>query len=440
MNAPRRLVLVCNSHIDPVWLWPWAEGLAATLATFRSAATLCEDVHGFVFCHNEALLYEWVEQYEPALFERVRRLVREGRWHVMGGWYLQPDCNLPSGESFVRQVLVGRRYFRNAFGVEPRVAVNLDPFGHSRGLVQILVRAGYTGYLFCRPDRRFLDLPSSDFLWVGYDGSTLAAHRADAHYNSTCGQARAKVDGWLADHPDDPDGLLLWGVGNHGGGPSRGDLKDLDALMADQPGRGVRHGTPEDYFDALAARAASLPRVGADLNPWAPGCYTSMATVKRAHRRLEARLFGAERMLAHAAVAGLMPWPATALAEALRDLLFCQFHDILPGSSVAEVETQALQRLAHGLDIVDRLRARAFFALLSGEAPAADGEYPVFVYNPHPFAVTGCVTCEFQPPEPNTDPAVFLQPVVADADGTVRASQLEKESCNIQADQRKRVV
>ncbi len=440
MTPSRRLVLVCNSHIDPVWLWPWEEGLAATLATFRSAAALCEDTDGFVFCHNEALLYEWVEQHEPALFERIGRLVRAGRWHVMGGWYLQPDCNLPSGESFVRQILVGRQYFADRFGVAPQVAVNLDPFGHSRGLVQILARSGYTGYLFCRPDRRFLDLPAPDFVWVGYDGSTLLAHRADAHYNSAGGHARAKVEAWLTTHPDDPDGLLLWGVGNHGGGPSRQDLADLAALMADEPGRGVTHGTPEDYFARLGRHAAELPRVDTDLNPWAPGCYTSMMTVKRAHRRLEARLFGAERMLAHATVTGLMPWPAAGLRDALRDLLFCQFHDILPGSCVAEVEAQALQRLGHGLDIVDRLRARAFFALLGGERPAAADEYPVFVYNPHPFAVTGCVTCELQPPEPNTDPAVFLQPVVTDADGTVLASQLEKESCNIQADQRKRLV
>ena len=107
MNAPRRLVLVCNSHIDPVWLWPWQEGLAATLSTFRAAADLCERFESFVFCHNEAVLYRWVEEYEPALFARIRSLVQEDRWHIMGGWYLQPDCNIPSGESFVRQILAG---------------------------------------------------------------------------------------------------------------------------------------------------------------------------------------------------------------------------------------------------------------------------------------------------------------------------------------------
>jgi alpha-mannosidase len=440
MSASTRLVLVCNSHLDPVWLWPWEEGVAATLATFRAAAHLCDEFDGFVFCHNESLLYQWVEEYEPVLFERIRTLVRERRWHIMGGWYLQPDCNMPHGESIVRQILTGRRFFAGKFGVEPRVAVNLDPFGHSRGLVQILRKSGYTGYLFCRPDHCHLALPADDFVWVGYDGSTLLAHRAADHYNSSLGQARAKVAGWLQTHETRADGLLLWGVGNHGGGPSQEDLTALRDLMHDTPDREIVHGRPEDYFDALEARAATLPHVDRDLNPWAVGCYTSMSTVKRAHRRLESRVYATERMLTNAAVQGLLEYPRVQLAAAIEAMLFSQFHDILPGSSVSEVEAQALQRLGHGLDIVDRLRGRAFFAFLSGQPAAADGEYPLFVHNPHPFPVTDTVVCEFQPPEPNSDVGTFLVPEVTGPDGGPVTAQLEKDSGNIQTDQRKRLV
>jgi alpha-mannosidase len=439
MTPPPRLVLVCNSHIDPVWLWPWEEGLAATLATFRAAAGFCDEFEGFAFCHNEALLYQWVEEYEPALFARIRDLVRAGRWHVIGGWYLQPDCNLPYGESFVRQITTGLRYFRDRFGVRPRVAFNPDSFGHSRGLVQLLAQAGYTGYLFCRPDAQHLPLPADDFVWVGYDGSTVLAHRAPEHYNSEQGQARAKVERWLAAHAADADGLLLWGVGNHGGGPSREDLRALAAL-AGSAERAIVHGRPEDYFDGLADRAASLPRREADLNPWAPGCYTSMSTVKRLHRRLERRFYSAEKMLASAAIQRLLPYPHAELDSALDALLFAEFHDILPGTSVAEAEDQALHRLGRGLDIVDRLRARAFMALLAGQPPAADGEFPLFVHNPHPFPVAATIVCEFQPPEPNTDAARRLTPDLALPTGARIPLQVEKESCNIQADQRKRVV
>ena len=431
--ADKALILVCNSHIDPVWLWPWEEGLAVTLSTFRSAADLCDEFDGFVFCHNEALLYGWVEEYEPALFARIRQLVHQGRWHVMGGWYLQPDCNLPSGESFVRQILVGKRYFVEKFGVEPRVAVNLDPFGHTRGLVQILAKSGYDGYLFCRPDRTWLALPADDFVWVGYDGSTILAHRAAEHYNSELGKARAKVEGWLETHAGQDRGLLLWGVGNHGGGPSRRDLSALAEVV------GIRHGTPEDYFSRLRG-AEGLPRWERDLNPWAVGCYTSMVTVKHAHARLERDLFVTESMLANAAVQGLLPYPGAALREALEDLLFCQFHDILPGEGIREVERQALDRLGHAQEIVSRLRTRTFFAFLDGQPAAGEGEYPLFVHNHHPFPVTHLVACEFQPPEPNFNPQVFWQPRLTDALGRDVPLQLEKESCNIRNDQRKRVV
>ena len=165
-----------------------------------------------------------------------------------------------------------------------------------------------------------------------------------------------------------------------------------------------------------------------------------MSTLKRAHRRLEGRLYSTEKMLASAAIQQLMPYPRAELASALEALLFSEFHDILPGSSVAEVEAQALHRLGYGFDIVDRLRARAFFALLRGQPAAAEGEYPLFVHNPHPFPVSATVVCEFQPPEPNTDAATLLVPDLADSRGAAVPLQVEKESCNIQADQRKRIV
>ena len=106
--SKKTIHLLCNAHIDPVWLWEWEEGAAAAISTFRTAADLCEEFDGFIFNHNEVTLYQWVEEYEPALFERIRRLVRQGRWHIMGGWYLQPDCNMPSGEAMVRQILQTR--------------------------------------------------------------------------------------------------------------------------------------------------------------------------------------------------------------------------------------------------------------------------------------------------------------------------------------------
>lgn len=430
--------LVCNAHLDPVWLWEWEEGAAETLSTFRTAADLCGEFPEFIFNHNEAILYRWVEAYEPALFRRIRALVRRGRWQVMGGWHIQPDCNMPAGESIVRQVLLGRAYFQDRFGVAPTTAVNLDPFGHSRGFVQILAKSGYDAYLFCRPSRAECPLPAEEFVWSGFDGSRVLAIRATEHYNSALGRARAKVEAWLKKNPGAPLGLILWGVGDHGGGASRRDLADLAALAAESQDALIIHSTPDAYVRELAASGRELPVVDRSLNPWAPGCYTSMARVKQAHRRLENELFAAEKMAATAFAQGLMPDPKDELDEAVRDLASAEFHDILPGSSIEAAEEGALRLLGHGREIAARVRAAAFFALAAGEAPAREGEVPVFVYNPHPWEFDALIDFEFEPLEPNTGGG-FLLPRIS-REGNHLAAQSEREASNLCVEWRKRVV
>lgn len=436
--AARQVHLVCNAHLDPVWLWEWEEGAAEAVSTFRTAADLCEEFDGFVFNHNEVILYRWIEEYEPELFARIQRLVAEGRWHICGGWYLQPDCNMPSGESFVRQILVGRQYFRSHFNAEPTVAVNFDSFGHSWGLPQILRKSGYEGYLCCRPGPGDIALPQDTFVWVGADGSEVLATRSSVWYNSPLGGAGRKVEAWLAEHPDEPCGLILWGVGDHGGGPSRTDLRDLAALVAGHPEHGIVHSTPEAFHAGQRAAHAEFPRWCRDINPWGPGCYTSMVRIKQKHRRLECDLYALEKMAASAWVQGLMDYPSDEISEVLRDLLTSEFHDILPGSSAPTVEEMALRLLDHGLEIASRLRARAFFALCSGQPVPADGEIAILAYNPHPFPVEAILEVEFQLADQNWEDA-FTNPRVYQ-NGVAVPCQCEKEQSNLTLDWRKRVA
>jgi alpha-mannosidase len=430
--------LVCNAHIDPVWLWEWEEGAAEALATFRTAADLCEEFPGFIFNHNEALLYKWVEAYEPALFKRIRRLVKQGKWHIMGGWYLQPDCNMPSGESFVRQVLLGKRYFREKFGVDVTTGVNLDPFGHTRGLVQILAKSGYDAYLFCRPTRTDCPVPAPDFLWVGYDGSAVRATLATAHYNSAPGDAGHRLAAWREAHPDEACSLLLWGVGNHGGGPSRRDLQDLARTIHHAQDARIVHSTPARYFAERRLREPHPRRHEGDLNPWAVGCYTSMSRIKRRHRRLENELYATEKMATTTALQKLMAYPRAALHEASCDLALSEFHDALPGTSIRPVEQMVLRTLDHGLEILARIRARAFFALATGQPKARRGEFPILVYNPHPHRVQTIIECELQTQWPHGTRR-FAQPRIS-VRGRPVPAQAEKELSNINEDHRKRVV
>jgi len=430
--------LLCNSHLDPVWLWEWPEGAGEALSLARTVCDLLEEHETFVFNRNEVQFYAWIEEYAPPLFRRIRRLVRQGRWHVMGGWYLQPDCNLPSGESLVRQILVGRRYFRDRFGVTPTVAANLDSFGHSRGLVQILARSGYDAYLFCRPKREEGSTPAPEFTWVGFDGSEVTAAVAESHYNSAPGGAAAKIREWMERDAGKVVQQLPWGVGDHGGGPSRKDLKDIAALAARTTDADIAHSTPEAYFADLKARGGDLVRHAGDLNPWAVGCYTSAMRLKTRHRRLEDSLFMAEKMATTAWAQGRMEYPGEELAQATQALLANQFHDILGGTSIPSGERTALDELGHGLTLTRRVTTRAFFALAEGQERGEDGTHAILVYNPHPFPVRAVVECELQPAWPHR-PRDFGVPIVTSG-RTPLPAQAEQEESNIDEDHRKRVA
>ena len=191
----KRLHLICNAHIDPIWQWTWDEGISSALSTFKSAADLAEEFD-YIFCHGESLLYETIEKNVPDLFARIQKLVKQGKWKITGGWYLQPDCLMPCGETFVRHIAVGRKYFKEKFGVEPTIATNYDSFGHSVGLVQILAKNGYNGYLTCRPARWQFDYPSAFFKWTAPDGSSVLASQ-NPTYNSMLGHAVEKIQNTL---------------------------------------------------------------------------------------------------------------------------------------------------------------------------------------------------------------------------------------------------
>jgi alpha-mannosidase len=433
--------MFCNAHLDPVWLWQWESGMGEAISTFRSAAKLIDEYPDFIFNHNESLLYEWVEEHEPALFEKIREQVKAERWKIVGGWFLQPDCNIPAGESIMRQILRGRIYFYDKFGEVPVTAVNFDSFGHAQGLVQVLTKCGYRHYVNIRPGRGNYDFPNEDFRWIGYDGSEILVHRSDKGYNSVLGQAAAELlgneehPGWLERHGDEENALYLWGVGNHGGGPSRKDLDDIAALKAS--GIDLVHSTPDEYFAAVEREG--LPVVNRGLNHLMEGCYTSIIRIKQLHRRLENDLVMTEAMAAHAEIAGLAGYDREKLDDAWRDLLFSEFHDSLPGSCIQPVEEDVIRMLHHGLEITNKLKSKYFLALCAGQEPVADGDtVPILLYNPHPFPFTQPVDVEFLLPRQMWHKE-FSNPI-AYCGGERVPCQQTKESGNFYMDWCKRII
>ena len=442
----KKLHLICNAHIDPVWQWTWDEGISAAIATFKSAADLLEEFD-FVFCHNESMLYEAIEESAPDLFKRIQGLVKEGKWQIAGGWYLQPDCNIPSGETVVRQIHVGKSYFKEKFDVEPTVAYDFDAFGHSVGMPQILVKNGYTGYMTCRPNRAQFTYPGRFFKWTSPDGSSITVTNSDS-YGTLLGEAaekikreaeRASVSMLGSDAGENAGGGMeavdysLWGVGNHGGGPSRKDLRDIAALKLD--GVEIFHSTPETLF---ASELSISGEVKQSLVTVMPGCYSSMARVKQAFRRAENMYYAAEKMLS---VAGLnnICVDASAMKEAEKKILFATFHDILPGTCIEEGEREGLCALSLAEKVSRDYRTKVFLRMAMGQKHAEAGEFPVFVFNYAPYEVTAPIEVEFMLENQNWNEAVRYTPHVY-FQGKELACQTIKEESTLNLDWRKKVV
>lgn len=425
--------LICNAHIDPIWQWDWQEGVSAAVSTFQSAVNLADEFD-YIFCHNEVTLYQYIEEYAPELFLKIKQLVKCGKWHIMGGWYLQPDCTMPAGESFVRQIMMGQKYFKEKFGVTPTAAVNVDPFGHTRGLVQIVAKCGQNGYLFMRPNSSQLDLAENQFIWEGFDGSKIKATRFGT-YSSALGQSADKIK---RDKDGNPEPVIcsLWGVGNHGGGPSRKDIQDIADLIKDGEKEGIKyiHSTPENYFENIEPTYI----FNKSLYSCMPGCYTSMIGLKQKHIELENELYMTEKLCTVASLKGLMEYPTDSLYAAAEDLLNTEFHDVLCGTTVKAGEDNGFKYLQHGLLKVEKEKTKAFFSLLKEEKPAGEGEYPVFVFNPQPYTFETIAECELSLADQNWDQSITSNVVLFDSDGNKIPCQTIKEESNLNLDWRKR--
>lgn len=436
----KKVHLVCNAHLDPIWQWEWEEGAAEAISTFRTAVKFCREYDTYVFNHNEALLYKWILEYEPDLFEQIKELVNQGKWHIMGGWHVQPDCNMPSGESFIRQIKSGRNFFLDNFGVAPTTAINFDSFGHNRGLVQILKKSGFDSYMFHRPSKDFITLPENTFKWRGFDGSEILAVRTNG-YGSHYGQVRQRIESIVNEMPENGIAVCLWGVGDHGGGASKPDLDTIELMKEEYARKGIEliHSTPESYFEDIKKISDTLPVFEDELNPWAPGCYTSIARIKQQHRKLENMLYSTERMATCAYENGLLKkYPQNEFDEAEYDLLTCEFHDVLPGSCIQAGEESSLRQLSHGEEIVSRIRARAFFALSSGQKQSEKDKIPVLIFNPHPYPVELDAECEMILWDQNWENN-FSYPQIYH-NGVKLPTQCEKERSSLNLDWRKKVV
>jgi len=394
MNNPK-VHLICNAHLDPVWQWRWEEGCSEALATFRNAVEILHEYDEFIFNHNEAVLYQWVQKYDPRLFRGIQQLVKKEKWFISGGWYLQPDVNLPGTESIIRQIIIGRRYFKEYFNVEPNVAYNFDSFGHSGGLPQILKHAGYQMYIHQRPESKYLDLPAELYTWRGIDGSEITALRIEIGLYVT---ERDNIEERLSEaiklaRKLNRDVPVFWGLGNHGGGATRKDLDNIRAFIQKENSVKIIHSSTDYLYESLTEAAHNAPVVEGDLQRVFTGCYTSMSRIKRRAVNSLARLVQTEALQTVNWWLFNHEYPRDQLAKSWQDHLFNDFHDILTGSCIQPAEQDALNLYGCISDTLRRLHL-GVAVKFNQEIPIQNVYIPVTVLNANPSATK--VPVEFE--------------------------------------------
>ncbi|NHF62334.1 alpha-mannosidase [Microcella pacifica] len=370
--SAHRVLAVGHAHIDTAWLWPTRETVRKVARTFANVLDLLDRDADFVFAASSAQQYAWVRDAQPELFERVRAAVAEGRFVPVGGMWVESDTNLPSGESLARQLAYGKRFFLDEFGVETSTVWLPDSFGYTAALPQLITASGSRWFLTQKISWNDTNrMPNHSFRWEGIDGTRVFTHFPPTDTYSSDLSAGELA---LAERQFDEGGrantsLALFGWGDGGGGPTREMLAAAHRAADLEGSPRVELAGPEQFFSLAEAEYVD-PAVWAgelylELHR---GVYTSQARLKRANRRAEALLREAELWSATAAVRTGHEYPAPQLDSAWRTVLLNQFHDILPGSSIAWVNREAERAGADVLAVLESLVDAALTALAgSGE-------------------------------------------------------------------------
>ncbi|MBE6728186.1 MAG: alpha-mannosidase [Ruminococcaceae bacterium] len=394
--------LIGNAHLDPVWQWRVSEGLSLIRSTFRSALDRMNENENYKFTSACAGYYFWIKKIDPEMFREIKQRIKEGRWGIVGGMWVQPDCNIPSGEAFCRHFLYSQKFLKENFGKITNIGYNVDSFGHSAVLPQLLKKSGIDNYVYMRPTREVenMNLPEETLhKWVSPDGSEITAFRILELYNGDLSDERVNL--YLKQKQDQ---MIFYGIGNHGGGPSKEHLKQAEELVKKD---GFVYATPDEYFENV--QNTPMPTVSGDLKHHASGCYSANSRVKFENRRSECELVRAEisDTLAQLIVGG--DFHNAEFEKAWQRVMFNQFHDVIAGCCIKEayndaynafgyarqtaqeLENFALQRIAGKIKTTDfldagisEMRDRLWYRQGEGS--------PMVVFNPHPFEVKTSVS------------------------------------------------
>jgi alpha-mannosidase len=410
-----------NAHIDASWLWRDKETKEVCNNTFRSVFNMMHVRPDFTYTQSQAAYYHWMEKLYPETFREMQQMVKDGRWEITGGMWIEPDCNLPSGESWARHLLYAKRYFKQKFGVDVKIGWNPDSFGYNGNMPMFYRQAGIDAFITQKIGWNETNVfPYRLFWWQSADGSTVLSY-FPFDYVSEVKDPYALVD-WLRQFEANTGitkMMILFGVGDHGGGPSLDMMERIDRLRTIDIYPSIEYGNTAEYLKYLHKQdMTKLPTWKDELYlEYHQGTFTTQAKIKEGNRRSEELLTNTEKFSSIASLFG-GEYNSNALEEAWRNTLFNQFHDILPGSGIREsyIDAEEKYDTVQSIGTHELAKALTTIAKRINTAKFARGT-PVIVFNPLAWERSDIVRVKLPVNE-------FAEHAVFDASGKEVASQM----------------
>jgi alpha-mannosidase len=424
------LHLTGNSHIDAAWLWPWTETVDVVKRTFSTALQLMSEYPDYTYTQSAAQYNAWIADKYPQMNEQIKERIKEGRWEIVGGMWVEPDLNMPDGEAQVRSILVGKRWFQKEYGVDVRIGWNPDSFGYTWQLPQIYKRSGIDYFVTQKTAWNDTNqFPFKLFWWESPDGSKVLTYFPHDYANDNLNPVRLSRDFAIArDHtPGLTDMMDLYGIGDHGGGPTRAILDEgVHWMQSDKVVPHMHFGTAQSYFTGIESKLVSDPRVWdydsiakgytAPATPaegkvaiptWKSELYfeyhrgvmTTQANHKRNMRDSEEQAINAEKFASLAWLEG-KPYPADQLTEAWKKITFNDFHDLAAGSGIGIIYKEAQQDFDQVRWATNEISGQAIKSLSAEVDTRVASGIPVLVLNPLAWERSGPVTVDLQLPAP----------------------------------------